>query len=205
MAAAQQRQRSLTTHTHTHTHVIENFQANETLCAPARSRARSFPRFSVIYPRSSRNLPAGPSTRAPRTGYPNSSRDPPFLVLPRFLRSKWLSPISSFYAHALSISACSSPIPLPRLFRAFLVTPTCLYKTAAVFPICANSPMSVSSFALPSLVFYPIPVRTVPAPSSFYPLARSLSRLPIRSVLLTRLLTRPALSIERLTPPCTCR
>jgi len=54
-----------------------------------------------------------PSTRAPRTRHPNSSRDPPFLVLSRLLRSEWLSSISSFYAYTLN-------------FRLFLFLSNCL-------------------------------------------------------------------------------
>lgn len=154
----------------------------------------------MIYSRSSRNLPASPSTRAPRTGYPNSSRDPPFLVLSRFLRSEWLSPISSFYAYALNFRLPAIPFP-DRSFRAFLVThlETCLYKTVAVFQIRANSPMSVALLlrSLLSLVFYPIPIRTVPG---LFPFCRGLSLslflarvfVPIRLVLLTWLLARPA-------------
>lgn len=164
---------------------------------------RSFPRFSVIYSRSSRNLPAGPSTRAPRTGYPNSSRDPPFLVLSRFLCPEWLSPISSFYAYALNFRLPSIPFPERSLPTVSLssVTSTCLYKTPGRCFSDSRELADVRLLTLSSIArsfSIPIPIRTVAGLFLFLPAPLVLAPcvlMPIRLVLLSWLLTRSVPSL----------
>lgn len=146
------------------------------LRAPTRPLARSFPRFSVIYSRSSRNLPAGPSTRAPRTGYPNSSQDPPFLVLSRasFAPNGYL--LYPPFTLTLSISVCLLSIPLPDrsalswlprpvsirppLFFSFARTRRCPSPPSRS-PIARFLPYLLSSVAGLSFSSRPLPIRLV--------------------------------------------
>lgn len=69
------------------------------LRVPDHARFRASPWFTWL----SRNLAAAlPWQRLRGPGIPGSSRDPLFLVLSRFPRSEWLSPIFSFYACTLN-------------------------------------------------------------------------------------------------------
>lgn len=154
----------------------------------------------MIYSRSSRNLPAGPSTRAPRTGYPNSSRDPPFLVLSRFLRSKWLSPISSFYAYALNFRLPS--IPFPERSPDRLSLSPWLPRPVSIRPgRCFSDSRELANvrllLTLSPIVRFLSPYLSYPVSSSFYSLLALRSHA--YSVSFTYLVTYSLCYIARLT------
>lgn len=119
------------------------------LRVPDHARFRASPWFTWL----SRNLAAAlPWQRPQGPGIPGSSRDPLFLVLSRFPRSEWLSPIFSFYACTLNFRLS---LFLPNLFHTFLVPSFCLYKTVTVFQIHTNLLMSASSlFPNARFLFY---------------------------------------------------
>lgn len=123
-----------------------------------------------------------PSTRAPRTRRPNSSRDPPFFVLSRLLFGMVI-----FYILFLCLHSQFPPVSIPfQLFNAFLVHSNSLYRTVAVFQIHANSLMFVS-LLFPIARFFYYPSRAFRVFLFLYYLSLSLVRafIPIRLVLLT--------------------
>lgn len=139
---------------------IENFQANEILCAffsGARFRA------SAWFIRSSRNLAAGSLDKGPEDlGVLTVRGIHLFLYFHAYLAR------NSYLLYPLFTLAFSISIPF-RLFNAFLVHSTGLYRTVAVFQIHANSLMFVSlSYSL-SLVFFLLSIYSASLSFSIFP------------------------------------
>lgn len=137
---------------------------------PLRPRNRpflhSFPRFSVIYSVETKSSSVVPWQELEGPGIPNSSWDPPFLVLSRFLRSEWLSPISSFYVYALnfrlpmSLSDCSTlfsfarPVCVrSRLFFRFTRTRRCPSLPYSLSLVSLLSTRTIPSFSSCSCIY----------------------------------------------------